>query len=154
VRRLLSQTLPAVTPDITRGRRQLRTLAVGGALLLFAPDLVDLAAAGRWRGLGLAVVWPAVLLGLCALLYRGHRWPRPLVAAAFWLGALGCAIVLMMAGGPLIVTSPSPAVWGQGAAVVAAGAACSALALLAGSHHLRAFVAAQRAARAGVAAGV
>lgn len=78
----------------------------------------------------------------------------PAVAAAFWLGALVGANLFMMAGGPVMFTSVAPAAWLEGAAVVAGCAACVALALLAGSRHLRAFVTAQRDARAGVAARV
>lgn len=134
-------------PDLARGRRHLRALAAGG-ILLWSASMVGIANPGDdpWTVAGGILEFAALFLAACALMYRGSRWPRPLVAALFWLTAGFCVFVFMMAGGPLMFTASATA-RAQGTAVVAAFVGYVMLALLAGSSHLRAFIDARRAAR-------
>jgi hypothetical protein len=138
-----------MTPDLARGRRHVRAVAGGGVLLLLGPQLVSAALEHQWRGWSTSAVVAVAFLGLCRLLERGHPWPRPLLAASFWLAAVTWAIIFMMAGGPTMFAAPGPPSWAAVAGLVGGFAASVTLAALTGTRHLRAFVAAERDARRG-----
>src|SRR4051812_38397962 len=64
-----------MTPDLARGRWQLRAVTAGGAALLLTPAVFTLVYAGRSPGAG-AAVGPAIFVAMGLLLARGHAWLR------------------------------------------------------------------------------
>lgn len=138
-------------PDPARGRRHLRAVAAGGSLLLSATVVGYPRLGGRrdydsWGVAQDALTCAAVFLALCALMYRGVRWPRPLVVGLCWFIVASFAMLFMMAGGPLLFTAGAVA-RADGEALVAALCGYATLARLVGSPHVRAFIDAQRARR-------
>jgi hypothetical protein len=125
-----------MTPDLARGRWQLRAVTAGGAALLLTPAVFTLVYAGRSPGAG-AAVGPAIFVAMGLLLARGHAWLRwPL---SVWLGLLTLyfANVLYMGWMTTINAVSAPFMAGL--------LASPALAALTWSRHVRAFVTAQRA---------